>query len=466
MATAKDRNKKDSVRNNGLKKCFAALVDRKQVNLDEDVLKLMLKKELQINLDALDENLSSVLPIMLVTYMKAWPGWQRSKEYYSGKLNFKDWYDKFRQYIVLRLNFLIKSGYNTIIEEIKQDRRKAIAQSNPNKAVVERGMQTDYLAPKGLSPFAISIDCPPSVLNSILFADAGDDIIIRQHPDIPWSKIDMKQLIHWPYVEIEFFSPELSFRRRTCFEYNRYINFINTPFTYDKSDYIEQVEIINTSNERNLGRNCYTLKMLSCYVKEYVNVLKLVNDMDKAEVSKIEIILNEFLKDIEEIDMNNTMATNTSVVFNIGRCVFHRNKKLSKGTFKTGTGTDVGYCEIIVPKMETALNFFKGVQDVETPDVTFKYLNILKANLATNNSKSILGSAQPIIVYKCNFCNVSFKTDSEILTHFEQLHKMDPNVLCLKCKKAYTICFLTNMRWKHVCSSSSNLCNKVPIIIN
>ncbi|KAJ8975534.1 hypothetical protein NQ317_003876 [Molorchus minor] len=337
----------------------------------------MLRKELQINLDTLDEDLASLIPLMLVIYMKTWPGWQRSKEYFSGKLNFKEWYQKFRQYIVLRLNFLIKNGYNNVIEEIKQEKKEEMARLSPNRSFKEHGTQTDYLAPKGFAPFTIALDCPPSVLNSIVFTDSEDDIIIRQHPEMQWSKIDTNQLINWPYIEIEFFSPELSFVRKTCCDYNRYINFINTPLTYEKSDYIEQVEIIDSSH----GRNCYTLNLLSCYIKEYLSVLrfgeyrfkieigKKINNfyrvseiyewremkgreecmetrvvfggggvtvwdsewqnrsdsfgwreyerVDKIDAGKIEVILGEFLKDVEEIDLNQTMATNTSVVFNI-----------------------------------------------------------------------------------------------------------------------------------------------------
>lgn len=48
------------------------------------------------------------------------------------------------------------------------------------------------------------------------------------------------------------------------------------------------------------------------------------------DLSKVEVILNEFLTDIEEINMNDTMATNTSVVFNIGRAIFLRNKKVAR----------------------------------------------------------------------------------------------------------------------------------------
>lgn len=161
------------LKSTGLKKCFTALVDRKQVNLDVDVLNLMLKKELQINLDALDKNLAEVLPIMLVMYMKSWPGWQRSKEYFSGKLNFKEWYEKFRQYIVVRLNYLIKNGYNSVLEEMRREKKREGDRVHPSRTYTEHGSQTDALAPKEFAPFNICIDCSASRINTLIFSESG-----------------------------------------------------------------------------------------------------------------------------------------------------------------------------------------------------------------------------------------------------------------------------------------------------
>lgn len=173
MAGLKESGKSNRDKSTGLKKCFCALVDRKQVNLELDVLKLMLKHELLINTDVLDENLSSVLPIMLALYIKNWPGWQRSKEYYSGKLNFKDWFEKFRQYIVLRLKNIIKNGYNNAIELLREEVKKEKSGSTKDVILKEQGSQTDNLMPKTEAPFTITIECPPNLMGSLLFAESG-----------------------------------------------------------------------------------------------------------------------------------------------------------------------------------------------------------------------------------------------------------------------------------------------------
>lgn len=172
MAT--ERSKKDLQRNSALRKCFQALVDRKQVNITMDTIKLMLKHELQINLDAFDENLQNVLPFMLIVNIRNWPGWQKSKEYYSGKLNFREWFLKFRQYIILRLSFIIKNGYKEVMDEIHREQPE-----EKNKSLIERGTQTDHLTPKEEAPFCITIECSPKILSSLVFIDrAGESFDI------------------------------------------------------------------------------------------------------------------------------------------------------------------------------------------------------------------------------------------------------------------------------------------------
>lgn len=132
-----------------------------------------------------------------------------------------------------------------------------------------------------------------------------------------------------------------------------------------------------------------------------------------------------------------------------------------------GSNTTVGYSEIIIPKMETSLNFFKGVQDLSTPEVSFSYLNIIKNSVKTHDAKSAVKKIIPLIIYKCNYCQMSFKVESEIVSHLQEVHKMDPNMLCIKCKKSFSVSFLTSLRWKHHCTTApitlQQHCNQMPI---
>lgn len=98
-----------------------------------------------------------------------------------------------------------------------------------------------------------------------------DDLIIRSHPEIQWTKIGVKELLNWPHISVEFISPELSFKRKSCGEYFRFVNLNNSYIPVPKDiEYIEHVDVIDSTNER----KCYALNMLKAYSNEYVNVLK------------------------------------------------------------------------------------------------------------------------------------------------------------------------------------------------
>lgn len=98
-----------------------------------------------------------------------------------------------------------------------------------------------------------------------------EDLIIKSHPEIPWTKIGIKELLNWPHISVEFKSPELSFKRKNCGEYFRFVNLNNSYIPIPKdSDFIEQIDIVDQSNVR----TCYSVNLLKAYANEYVNLLK------------------------------------------------------------------------------------------------------------------------------------------------------------------------------------------------
>lgn len=65
-------------------------------------------------------------------------------------------------------------------------------------------------------------------------------------------------------------SPELSFKRKNCGEYFRFVNLNNSYIPVPKDiDYIEQVDVIDPVNVR----SCYSLNMLRAYANQYVRIL-------------------------------------------------------------------------------------------------------------------------------------------------------------------------------------------------
>ncbi|KAG5895529.1 hypothetical protein JTB14_010673 [Gonioctena quinquepunctata] len=103
--------------------------------------------------------------------------------------------------------------------------------------------------------------------------------------------------------------------------------------------------------------------------------------------------------------------------------------------------------------METHLNYFKGVQDISTSEVTFSYLNILKKMLVSNSE--VAGSSwTPVLVFHCLFCNTQYNTHTGILKHLELEHRVEPNFVCVKCMTPVPISSLAKIRWKHVCKNN------------
>lgn len=120
----------------------------------------------------------------------------------------------------------------------------------------------------------------------------------------------------------------------------------------------------------------------------------------------------------------------------------------------TDSKIEICYNEFFVPKMETTLYYFKGVQDVNTPDISFSYLNIVKAALTNkNNCPSALGYALPTLWFNCEFCNTKFDIPNKLIDHLEKLHKMEPSYICRSCTKSCPINHLSLKRWRHNCTS-------------
>lgn len=78
-------------------------------------------------------------------------------------------------------------------------------------------------------------------------------------------------MLNWPHISVEFKSPELSFKRKNCGEYFRFVNLNNSYIPIPKdSDFIEQINIVDQS----IVRTCYSVNLLKAYANEYVNLLK------------------------------------------------------------------------------------------------------------------------------------------------------------------------------------------------
>lgn len=442
---------KDS-KNNGLRQCFSALVNRKQVHLELEVVQLMLRKELNIKLNLLDPVLAGSLPYLLVYYIKNWPGWQKSVEYYSGKITFKTWYDKFLKFVTFKLNDVINNRYTEAVEELSGDELNAYKKRYTLKKVADGNTQTDNLAPKSESPVCIHITAKPDLLNTIVFTDTPEgDIIMKQHV-LDWNRVmldsmTLKQLITWPHVGVHFTSPVFSFRRKNVHEFRRFISLVGTGVPPTPVDFIEKIETIKTENTNK--RMAYTLGYLKELCMEFLDALKTVYT-SKEVLKAYETVIDEFLADVTEIEIqrngHSTFASATSVLFNIGKSTYFRNKKLSK---TPPTRYDVGYTEVIIPRMETVLEHV--ATDIKIDD----YINHL-CSFNPENSPTSGKFELPQITFSCNFCRENFNDTSEMMKHLTIEHNLDQPMLCTHCKHSFPAFNLASVRWKHMCSATAS----------
>ncbi|XP_066152738.1 uncharacterized protein [Euwallacea fornicatus] len=436
----------------GLRKCFSALVDRKQVNLELEVLRLMLRKELNFSLENFEPILANMLPYLLVYYIKNWPGWQKSVEYYSGNITFQMWYDKFHKFITIKLNEAINVHYKEAMAEFRKENPLDTQKKYMLKKIVDHNTQTDNLAPKTMASFTIEISSEPVLLNTIVFTDSSDgDVILKQHGVLEWDRkvtdtITLKQLISWPHVGVHLVSPIFSFTRRNLHEFRRHISLVGTPLTPISVEFIEEIKVLNSQ----MSRSAFTLDYLKKMTREYLNQLRVVYT-SPAIVNAFQTVIDEFLVDVEELNIQRngqpTMANNTSVLFNISKCIYFRNKKLSKGI---PSRYDIGYTEVIIPKIETALCVLENEKEVDA------YLAHLK-NFNSETSLTTGICALPQITFSCSYCQKNFDNGGHIANHLKDEHKMEQPLVCTRCKHPFPALDLSSVRWKHECIYSSRV---------
>lgn len=103
-----------------LKRVFSAIVDRKNVQLTMITAIHILKHNLDSDLTTLiKEKKNLILPLVksLIYYISCWPGWAKSKEYYSNQLTYKKWYNEFENYLQYKIKALLNNYEKYVSKE-------------------------------------------------------------------------------------------------------------------------------------------------------------------------------------------------------------------------------------------------------------------------------------------------------------------------------------------------------------
>ncbi|KAF5294397.1 hypothetical protein FQR65_LT10762 [Abscondita terminalis] len=425
---------------------FQAVLKGNSLEVDESTLKYIYENDLMVDVSKLTNCQFKLLGEALIYYMSVWPGWQSLDEYEKGKLDYKDWFKMYQMYLMHKYNYVMKTGF---------------MYSKTSDEYDSKGTQTDQPVPSGgkkVAPYAVTIGGPPEVLNNIVFIEDNGDILIKQHAGKPWDTLTLVEFLNWPHVSVEVKLPDLSFTRTVSHLYERYIGVKGDPMVVSDVRHIVSIKKLQSNAEL----QPYTYNFFECYIFQVINVLDQLSCVSKERLAELQIILMQFLKDIDEINVfNKTMSTNVCVSFHIGNSRYIRNKKMvNKGKDLKSTKHPINYYEIIYPQIDLSLNHCNAKQDLtQLETVTFESLNdLLHKNSIDNLHEDVIKMGQLIkekcVVYSCTLCKQNFEgfdSYNLLLIHFRCVHKSEQAVLCYKCGKQFEVKELTGGRWAHNC---------------
>nr|CAI5856091.1 unnamed protein product [Callosobruchus analis] len=422
-----------------LELCFQDIIDGKSLELDLKTLEFFLRKNLRVYYNGINQKLKWVLPYLLVMFIKSWPGWQKFNSYLKKEISFEDWFNKFEKYLLYKVNYAIKSEFDKAMILMKNS--QPIDDSILFK--IDNSTQTMKENGKDISPFTIEVEGPAKFLNSILFCEAGaDNVILREYKvNIPWPEtMTPQQILNWPYVEVEFKTKELHFKRSNRPLFQRFLT-----LSTDKSSIKREKKIIEEADIMNekLPREVYTLDTMKKFCNSYLNVLKQHQSIlmwSKLRWQELEQLLNELLSDISHINVNDSIATNTSVVFNLAINGYARNRSLKR------RDDSPCYTEWFNPRVCLSFYEFSGIS------YNKDYSTFHHQELENSKNLELLQMYLPILKYNCLFCNKSYIGTSGIWRHLKGVHVNEQPFLCLKCKKEHIVSELTKNRWAHSCS--------------
>lgn len=276
-----------------LNKCFSSIINDRVLKVTVEDLKLILKDDLE-GLSGSAKDIENVLVNMLPYYMKIWPGWSKAEEYSSGKLSYNVWYEKFRQYLMYKICYIIKSKENYLSETTK----KAVT---ANKSLQT---ETDMYP-----PFSLHISGPPNILTNMVFLTSNsvyymvliyfffitivaflDDVVVKQHNTKPMEQIHLKAFLNWPYLSIEVNLPEISLVRVNQHEYQRYLAVPGTLMPSCSS--IPFIRHITQESDDNM---VFTYSYLRAYT---TNLLLLLNRYKKVSDTFISFLIVFELKNM------------------------------------------------------------------------------------------------------------------------------------------------------------------------
>ncbi|KAK4874909.1 hypothetical protein RN001_014269 [Aquatica leii] len=428
-------SKASSLRKINLTEIFDAVLNGEALEVDESHLKDIFQKELQINVSNLDCCYIKALIESVIYFITTWPKWHSYSEYEDSGLRYGHWFKDFRMYLTCNMNSVLNYLYM------------------PTGAKgTDQSTQTEEAT---VAPFNLFVEGPFHFVDNIVFSENNGDIVIKQHEAKQWQSLSLTEFLNWPNVSVEVKFPDFSFTRTNSHKYDRFIG-LNVDVT-SSSEINRIIQVRKLLPD--LASQPYTYNFLYCYFFQLCRVLHEVPSISKDRIVELELILSQFLKDVNEIDIcNKTMSTNTCVGFRIGNSRYIKVNNSDDLTAKR-----IDYYEIINPKVDLNLIYFNAKEDCSTltdqNPVGFESLNQLLHKCKNDKlHKDVVEMRNLVkekcITYICTICKAHFdgyRAYDYVMTHFREFHNYEDAVKCFKCGKSFKCKRLSGSRWAHLC---------------
>ncbi|GJQ71948.1 hypothetical protein Trydic_g3057 [Trypoxylus dichotomus] len=331
--------------------------------------------------------------------------------------------------------------------------------------MISQEIQTDPISKRNKpdAPYNLVISGQPNVLNNIVFIEMDGDIVIKQHTEKPWKPLTAAEFLNYPFVYVILKLPDFELSRSNLHEFQRYITECGDSVSCPEVDFVTYIKKRNQT----MKPTVFSFDYIHAYCKQFLETIKKVKGINIVKITELEELFRQFLFDIEESDVFssvneagktvNTMATDTTVCFHIGRKTYVRNKKMIISNENQKESNAVNFCEILIPRMAYTLTKLVDSEDTSTEDTSFKNLNDINDQI-TKKSPEIYKFIEAVnnsVSYHCILCPKMYAGEQayiEILDHYRFLHKSEQSVLCFMCRKQFAIAKLAGCRWSHECS--------------
>ncbi|CAH0564829.1 unnamed protein product [Brassicogethes aeneus] len=380
-----------------------------------------------------DAKLRSVIPHMLVHHTKIWPGWQKASKYQSGQLTYEKYFRSFKSYLTYKLVYLAKNDFKIALSQHYSENLAKV--ENKGGVKVDSETQTE-ITDKEFAPFSLVISTSAYNVNTIIFTEGpNENIMLKYHLQPNWPLINMAMLLNWPNINVKFTGYEMVVIRKNVHDISRYLSEPNFPSKPEQVEFIQEVNAI----DNNKHRKSYSLNLMKAYMEKYLEnfegYIKGHGEPKhlRTQIEETKAFFQQFILDIQDININNSMGANSYVVFNIGGNTYTRNKKVRNQP-------TLCLFETMTPKVETSLVGFYGVKVNPKGHVSFRTMNPKKFQ-------------PPTIEYTCTYCHVRFLNTKSTIDHLYTRHSAEPAVICTKCKKQFELPDLAQNRYAHSCTT-------------